>query len=377
MRRKYIYKVMSVLFLLILLVPNAGLFREKRNTELITEMENRSIAPFPKWDGDCRPFFRGFEKWYDDRLLGRKELIRFWAGLNGRLFHVLISKEVALGKDGYLFMPFHLNHSLEDPDRKVAQLVKLNQACSEAGARLTVFFAPNSEWILGEMLPEKYTPTAVEKLERETGELFRENHIDYCFVGSDFLKMPLEQRKKLYLKGDYHWTYQGAYLATKALLRHLKLNDKIDYPMVYHKEKGMGDIYTRKIGLKPIWSDEDVPWNEAYTRDVKVRMRIAGEIIEKEDSAQKGEMILTNPAARYQETVLVLGDSFFGSMRPYLMQDFGKVVYVHNIDIRNPKKDIDIHYLLETYKPKIVIYEKMASFFFGHNYDSVFGTWRL
>ncbi len=368
---------MAVLFLLLLLLPDLGLLREKRNVELIAEMENRQIAAFPVLNEGSSAFCKKFEAWYDDRILGRKELIRYWAGLNGRLFHVLISKEVAQGKDGYLFMPFHLNRTLEDREAKIEQLSRLNRACRKAGASLTVFIAPNSEWVLGDLLPADYLPADVEQLERKTGMLLEKKHIDYCFIGTDFMRKNQQERRKLYLEGDYHWTRQGGYLGTRALLRHLGMDERINYPVTYHEEKSVGDIYTRKIGWEPICSNEAVPWNENWNKRIQVQTRIAGQLLEKEESAQKGELILTNPSASHKETVLVLGDSFFDAMRPYLVQDCAKVIYVHNVDIRNPKKEIDIHYLLNAYRPKRVIYEKMASFFFGHNYDSVFGTWRF
>ena len=114
MKRSVAYKAVGSFFIFLLLLPNIGLFRENRNRELIGEIENRVINPRPTARLFSASYFDQFEGWFNDRLLGRKDMIRFWAILNGKLFKVLISKEIAQGNNGYLFIPFNLTDKRED-----------------------------------------------------------------------------------------------------------------------------------------------------------------------------------------------------------------------------------------------------------------------
>lgn len=74
-KRITVYKFISGFFLLLLITPNVGLLREKTNVIHIALMENRTINPKPEATFATEKFFKELEAWYDDRLLGRKDLI--------------------------------------------------------------------------------------------------------------------------------------------------------------------------------------------------------------------------------------------------------------------------------------------------------------
>ena len=131
MCRRTLYKVISFIFVLILIIPCTGILREKRNVELIAEMENRTISGKPSATLFSAKFFSEVEEWFNDRLLGRKDLIRLWSSVNGKLFNTLISKEIVMGKDGFLFFPFYLNDKIVDQEQKVETLVKIKELCKE------------------------------------------------------------------------------------------------------------------------------------------------------------------------------------------------------------------------------------------------------
>ena len=61
-------------------------------------------------------------------------------------------------------------------------------------------------------------------------------------------------------------------------------------------------------------------------------------------------------------------------MKPYLLQDINTIVYSHSRDIHNPKKKIDIEYMLDKYKPDVVVLQKMEALFHWENYDETFGN---
>lgn len=378
MKKRTIYRIMGAIFLLILILPNFGILREKRNRVIIPKFENRFIAEKPTAPFFSKQYFKQWEKWYDDRILGRKDFILAWSRLNGRLFHILISEQVKLGKDNYLFMPFYLRSEIMEQDKKIAMLKMIQKKSEEAGAKFIVFIAPHSEWMMGELLPKNYTPVDIEKVERTAEELFRKNNLDYCSVAGDLNKLSIEERKTLYFPGDYHWNKKAAYPGSKKLLKQLNLDDRINNISFSYKEKDYGDIYTKKIGWEKIYSIVDVPWNEDFVADEELskKMYMDGKYQSEENDVRKGELILINPKAKKHTTMLVLGDSFFIAMRPYMTQDIEKIIYTNNMSISNPRTEIDFEAMLERYHPDVVVYEKMAGFFYGESYDSLFKNWK-
>ena len=380
MHRRTLYKVISFVFVLILIIPCTGILREKRNIELIAEMENRTISNKPTATLFSAKFFSEAEEWFNDRLLGRKDLIRLWSSVNGKLFNTLISKEIVMGKDGFLFFPFYLNDKIVDQEEKVDALVKIKELCKEYGSKFTIFIAPPGEWVFPELIPSKYESVDLKKLEKTTGEVFSKNGLDYCFVGQKFIDdFELEERKGLYYQGDYHWNDKGAYYGAKKLLMHLKLDNAINKNISYKYEKGSAEIYTRKIGWDAIESIVEVPWSEDFNYNFVEQSNVDGKLYDSvvQGASHKGEAIYINEKATSNVKVLILGDSFLSAMRNYLLQDIKTIVYSHNCDMSSPKKFIDVKRLVEEYKPDIVVYEKMGAFFYGHGYDAVFENYRL
>lgn len=155
-KRRTVYKVAIGLFLLLLVTPNVGLLREKTNVIHIALMENRTINPKPEASVATKKYFQELEGWYNDRLLGRKDMISKWAMWNGRLFDVLISKNVVRGKDGFLFSPANMAHEMADKEQKLTKIKKIEQQCSKRGIRFIFMMTPNSELVLSDLFEKEY-----------------------------------------------------------------------------------------------------------------------------------------------------------------------------------------------------------------------------
>ena len=376
MKRKSFYKIFNIIFIFLLCTGVLGLFREQRNTELIAEMENRKITDFPVVNFSSRDFFQQFEQWFSDRILGRKDLIRFWSSLNGKVFNVLISHDIIQGKNGFFFSPFNLEHEIVDKGEKFTQLEKINSLCKENNARFIFFIAPHSEWILGEHLPDKYTPVNMEEVEGELRQALDESNIEYCLIGSKIQKLDLATRNSMYYRGDYHWNEKGAHFASKELLNELQLSDKMNLPVYYKKGNSTADIYTKKIGWEPIRSEYEIPWSDKFTENIREECYINGQLNREFMNGHRGECVYYNPEAKHKKRMLILGDSFFTAMSRYLIQDVETIIYAHNMDVSKPKENIDINWLIKEYNPDIVVYEKMGAFFYSYNYEGIFKYWK-
>lgn len=379
-KRKTIYKIISGFFLLLLITPNIGLLREKTNVIHIALMENRTINPKPEASFATGKFFKELEAWYDDRLLGRKDLISKWAMWNGRLFNTLISKNVVRGKDGFLFSPANMAHEMADKQQKLTKIKKIEQQCSKRGIRFVFMLTPNSELVLSDLFEKEYPKIDLTAAEALTANDFAEYGMETCFMGKEFTALSLEERKNMYHSGDYHWTDAAGYLASKKFLNQIGYAENIDKPTYKVKNVSKAGIYYRDAGLE---TKEDVryySWSDSFTDEFYVTdsrdKDLTHAVLSKSmgEYGQYGEDIIINNKVHNQRKILILGDSFSGCLKKYLLQDVHMIIFSHSRDLHKEKGRIDIAYMLDRYKPDVVLFQKMEAFGYREGFEEMLGN---
>lgn len=378
--KKMLYKIMIGFFFLLLVIPNVGLLREQKNINHVAEMENRTINPLPRAKAMTAKFFSELEGWYNDRLLGRRDMIRSWAQWNGRVFNILISKNVVRGKDGYLFSPTNMSTNLVDAKEKFATIKKIQEQCAKRNIRFVFVLTPNSEMVLSDLFNEKFPRINLPMVENNIAIEMDKLNIEHCFVGADLVAMPLAERKNMYYEGDGHWTKIGGYYASKKLLKQLGYDKKINLPVKKIEFQTTEGGYFRDAGLPMVPSTHYYLWSEDFAdkhylfdnRDEDHSSAVLTDNLG--EYGTRGEDILVNDKASSKVNLLMLGDSFSFAMKPYLLQDINTIVYSHSRDIHNPKKKIDIEYMLDKYKPDVVVLQKMEALFHWENYHETFGN---
>lgn len=378
--RKILYKTMMGFFFLLLVVPNFGLLREQKNINHVAEMENRIINPLPSAKAMTDKFFAELEGWYNDRILGRRDMIRSWAQLNGRVFNTLISKNVVRGKDGYLFSPVNMSTKLIDGKEKLATIKRIQEQCAKRNIRFVFMLTPNSEMVLSDLFNEKFPRIDLPKVEGNIANELDKLNIEHCFVGADLVAMPLAERKNMYYEGDGHWTKIGGYYAAKKLLNYLGYDKKINLPVKKVEFTTTEGGYYRDAGLPMrstthyyLWSEEFA--DKHYLTDN--RNKDHTKIVFTQNLGEygtRGEDILVNDKASNKVKLFMLGDSFSFAIKPYLLQDIQTIVYSHSRDIHKPKERIDIEYMLDKYKPDVVVLQKMEALFHWENHHETFGN---
>lgn len=379
-KRVIVYKFISGFFLLLLITPNVGLLREKTNVIHIALMENRTINPKPEATFATEKFFKELEAWYDDRLLGRKDLISKWAMWNGRLFDVLISKNVVRCKDGFLFSPANMAHEMADKELKLAKIKKIEQQCAKRGIRFVFMMTPNSELVLSDLFEKEYPPIDLPAAEATTMQDFKNYDIETCFVGKELIRYSLEERKNMYHSGDYHWTNAAGYIAAKKFLHQVGYAENIDIPVKQIKNVSKAGIYYRDAGLE---TKEDVryyPWSDRFTDKFYVTDSRDKDLAHAKLSkgmgeyGQYGEDIVINNNVNNKRRILILGDSFAGCLKLYLLQDVHMIIFSHSRDLHKEKGRIDIQYMLDRYKPDVVLFQKMEAFGYREGYEEMLGN---
>lgn len=346
-------------------------------------MENRTINPKPTAKFFTNKFFKEFENWYDDRILGRSDLINKWAIWNGKIFNVLISKNVVKGKEGYLFSPINMSHKLVDSDKKLGTLQNIEEQCSKRGIRFIFMLTPNSELVLSDLFTEKYPQIDLASAEQTVAKELDKRKIEHCFMGKEFTNLSLNERKNMYYEGDYHWTMAGGYLASQKFLKQVGLDNKINSPIKPISFKSKEGTYFRDIGLPIPEITHSYPWSENFDKEFYLTDNRDSSLSNGRlttslgNYGQHGEDIIVNNKAPNKTKLLIIGDSFSSALKPYLIQDVNTIVYSHSRDIQPPKKKIDITYLLDHYKPDIVLFSKMESYFFWETYETMLGNMKI
>jgi len=380
--RKTLYGCMVGFSFLLIITPNVGLFRERVNTEHVAEMENRRINPWPTAPILSSSWFNQFQDWYNDRILDRKRFILTWAMLNGRLFNVFISHNVVKGKDGYLFSPINMTHELVDSEQKLAKIQWINEECKKRKVRFVFSLAPNSEMILSDLFPAKYPDFNVGESEEKVRVLLAEKGVETCFFGGEMRKLSLDDRKNMYKTGDYHWTMAGAYFAAKRISRYLGYDDIVNYPVESKEVQVQGGGYYRDAGLTGPIEYYKMPWSKKFVSEFYVTDSRDSSLLNGKmqrgigDYGQDGENIVINKNVANRRKILILGDSFTGGFSMYFLQDVHTMIFSHSRDLSKIKGKVDLQYMLDRYKPDVVLFLKMEAFFFAESYHEMFGNWK-
>lgn len=190
----------------------------------------------------------------------------------------------------------------------------------------------------------------------------------------------MTERKNMYHSGDYHWTDAAGYLAAKKFLRQVGYANNIDAPVKRVKVVSKAGIYYRDAGLE---TKEDVryyQWSDSFTDEFYVTdsrdKDFTNGKLSKDlgEYGQYGEDIIINEKVNNNRTFLVLGDSRSGCLKKYLLQDVHMIVYSHSRDLHKEKGKIDIAYMLDRYKPDIVLFQKMEAFGYREGYEEMLGN---
>ena len=375
-----LYKGFIAIFIVGLLFPNTGLFRGKENAKIVAR-ENRKITAFPQDSVKKKGFYINFEKWYQDRLRYRDKAILAWKELNYKC-GVILSDNIFLGKDNWLFNRWNTIDSLKNKKEKTLALKRIQDYCLKNNAHFVFLLAPTKEAIYADFFPlkEQRKHKPYDFWEKQVTDILQTQKINYLSVTQRLMHDKIALKEPVYFKDDHHWSYYGAAAASDLLLQQFnRMTNKASFKELslditqddvfkeysYANTLGFGQTYKAKA-----------PWNRYFTEEIYVKDCYNG----KEDRLKmlpsnnvlwgkivNGEGIIINKTLKNGSTLLILGDSYSSYMVPYLSQRFGKIVSTHYRDSHGKKKEVDLKRLLTTYKPDYVLLEMLGNSFYASN----------
>ena len=207
-----------LLFLLICLVPSAGMLFFGPSGALANEIPARTPEPVQEGKPNMA-YLTELTDYVSDTFFLRRELITGYAGLKA-LFGQSADEDVVTGRDGWLFYGDEMaDYAGSEPltEREVfaaANNLSLMQEYAEGeGAEFLFFIAPNKSSLYPEYLqgyPAAQTERNAERLMKE----LTERQVAYTNLSEAFLA----EETLLYFAHDSHWTSRGAALAADQAL---------------------------------------------------------------------------------------------------------------------------------------------------------------
>jgi hypothetical protein len=328
-----------------------------------SEAEKRELLPLSGLSNQqsITEFTHAFDQYYQDHFGLREWFIHRYQRELSKRFGATGVRGVVEGLENWLF--FSSDHLLEDLEGKrhfsqkkeqlFWQKLQRNETWyRERGAAYIFLITPNKQSIYSEYLPQNLQETK------------KETRLDHLLAG----KSPEEQEPlldirarllegkgdlRLYNMTDTHWNHRGAYFAhqaivarTRALFPDYQGRSDFRFGRGLHYLPG-GDLATM------IGRSKSMP--EGHPRLDSTDFTA----VEKPLPRQLADL-LVHPALQSQYSlnkngqlrVLVLHDSFFNQLKPFVSESYAEVLYVWEY------YDTDkLTELMEVYQPDLVIEE--------------------
>jgi alginate O-acetyltransferase complex protein AlgJ len=350
-----------LIFLLALSVPLLLWVGQKDN--LYSEAEKRELLPFSGLSNQqsITGFTHAFDQYYQDHFGMREWFIHRYQREASKRFGITGVSDVVEGLESWLF--FSSDRLLEDLEGKNhfsqknerlfwQKLRQKERWYRERDAAYIFMVTPNKQSIYSE-----YLPRILQQTNKET-------RLDHLLAGK-----PPEERKvlldirahllegkaegRLYDMTDTHWNHRGAYFAhqaiverTRALFPDFQGRSDFRFGRGFHYLPG-GDLATMIGRSKSMPEGRPRLDTTAFTA---VEKPLPGPLVD----------LLARPALQPQYSknkngqlrVLVLHDSFFNQLKPFVSESYTEVLYVW--EYYDTEKLTE---LLEVYRPDLVIEE--------------------
>ena len=360
--------VLIGLFMLLLWLPMLDTFFHLDWAPVPTE--NRSLAVFPKnpigWRG-LQPYVAGLEVYFNDHFGCRKCLLEWHNKLRWALFKDQSTRNVLVGKDGWLF---YTQHQMIDHYTGLLQftpdqlhdwqvlLEKRRDWLAKRGIAYLFVVTPDKQTIYPEYLPDWLVKSKVRpqtKLDQFVAYMHEHSSVPIL----DQREVVLEAKSiyPTFFKTDVHWNPFAGFVAYQELMQTLaKQRPGLDKPLPLTSftitnrvmpELVTGGDLARILGLKMTESNcyilELVPNSGLpnYTSQIAPAER------------PREPRYTDNPQAKGR--MIVFQDSFGMGWFQFLGYHFNKVIYLWQYDL-NPA-------FIEQNTPDIVVSEMNERFF--------------
>ena len=301
--------IFTLVFLLLCLLPGAGLFLLGPSEARANEAAPRAPEFFDREGRLNTGLLADSADYVNEAFAFRQELITLWAKTEA-LFGESAEDSVILGSDGWLYYADELaDYTGAEPmtERETfaaARNLALMQEYAEGlGADFVFTIAPNKSSLYPEHMPAYPRADAETDAERLAAELERQG-VNYV----NLFELFGAEEATLYFAHDSHWTSRGAALAADALNAALGVESDYAEGYEYDTLAHSGDLFEMLYPSAEDDETDDVPAGLEFTQGEGVRP----------------DSITIDTAGAGEGTLLMFRDSFGELLYPFMAASWGE-----------------------------------------------------
>jgi hypothetical protein len=327
----------------------------------ISANEQRGLARLPEIDfqpASLAALPAALDRYYDDHLGLRNDMIRAWAWLQIELFGVSPSPSLVVGKQGWLFLgddsalaQYRGTARFEPADLEewTRVLEERRSWLASRGIEYLVVLVPNKHRMYAEFMPDSLPRIRDEsQLDQLVDHLGRES--DVPFLDLRDVLLAEKSKHRIYHRTDTHWNDLGAYASYRAIIERLAARlpslSKHELLRVRFTERetpGLG--LARIVGLSSAYPEQSLDLHiEGPRAAVPERKRAAHE-----QRVQRQLPLAMGTGDASLPRAVMFRDSFANALIPFLSESFERILYVWNPDVLGPG--------VEHAEPDVVIQE--------------------
>ena len=299
-----------------------------------------------------------FDRYYDDHLGLRTDMIRAWAWLQIELFGVSPSPNLVVGKQGWLFfgddsaLAQYRGTARFEPrelERWLQVLEERRSWLASQDIEYLVVFVPNKHRMYAEFMPDSLPRVREEsQLDQLVGYLERESDVPFLD-----LRDALQAQKRvhrIYHRTDTHWNDLGAYAGHRAIIERLaerlpSLSRRKPLRVRFTERETPGLGLAQIVGLSAAYPEQSLDLHVVQPRAaVPEHLRSAHQ-----QRVQRQLPLAMGTGDPSQPRAVVFRDSFANALIPFLSESFDRVLYVWQPDVHAQVVEIE--------QPDVVIHE--------------------
>ena len=336
-----------------------------------TNYEYRTFAENPIFNlYNINDYPKKYEDYFNDHLAFKNELVKLKNMTDILLFKNILSKDIILGKDKWLFYNYNNlleqyiglnNYKFDDEKLKIVKdnLIYMNDKLEKKGIEFILMICPDKLFIYPEYMPDYIKRKDILSPSDYLVKYLRTNtNLKIVYPKEQLLNY--KKKYQLYYKYDSHWNNLGGYVGYMELAKKLNLDYRnIDYfsnNIILSQNGDVGLDLARTLSLS----------KTKYYNDYKYYIIDNGFQSDIKDHGGNIFYISSNTNA-IDKTILFLRDSYSIAVSPYITSN-----YKTNIFLTYHLLNDETLNSLKNYKIDIVIFETVNRAIltrFNHKYD--------
>ncbi|WMW81390.1 hypothetical protein RF679_03695 [Undibacterium cyanobacteriorum] len=340
--------------------------------------ENRALAPYPgkpNTRAEWSQWSAKFDRYLGDHFGLRQHLVKWNQAGRYHLLHEVVSPQITVGKEGYLFFNAHeAQHPLRmlsficgrgidthQTDELAQQVVEFAQFVSVSNPRTTIAFVPSKPAVYPEYLPSWWQ----RECERHQATLDRVSERVRQTLPQADVVYPLAQmlqaktRRPIYPAHDFHWQGKGAQVYARILSEqhwHRAARGQLSFQEELSEsdmQRFLPGVDLRQRLQKPDWKRSDFTYCEGGPCFPELS---SAAILA--DVTRITRRDVSQDATQTKQRLLLLTDSFGHGVAPYFAPYFDEVWHVssNNMGALNPQQLAQLKTSFEQYAPTQTLY---------------------